>query len=349
MTPGQPSHMKIFHTLILLATLLIATSASAERTFKWIDNEGQVHYGNNVPPEYAKTERKVINEQGRTVRVYEAAKTPEQRAAAKKVAKLEARKKVLDEKQATHDRSLLATYASEEDMLLARDGKVASVEALLQLTNSRVESMKQRLHGLTEEAATYERSGKQLPHTVETQINNLRAQIIRNEAFIKEKDQELDAINSRFDTDISRFIELTADRNNTKTSAQRIANLEAAKNNPNIELTRHDRTLLTTYGGEDDLLLAREQKLGSLNELIALTNERIESMQIHFAELSDNADEYESRGQKLPEVLLGQMKNVLESIAQSEELLALKTKEKAEIEQQYSADIKRYRQLTASN
>ena len=341
--------MKIFHTYILLATLMVATSANAERTFKWIDNEGQVHYGNQVPPEYAKAERKVINDQGRTVKVYEAAKTPEERAAAEKASELEARKKVLDEKQAIHDRSLLSTYASEQDMLLARDGKVASVEALLQLTNSRLESMKQRLHELTEEAATYERSGKQLPHTVEAQINNLRTQITRNEAFIKEKDQELSAINNQFDADISRFIELTAERKNTKTSTQRIANLEAAKNNPNIELTRHDRTLLTTYGGEEDLVLAREQKIESINELIALTTERIESMQIHFAELSDNADEYESRGQKLPEVLLGQMKNVLESIAQGEELLALKKNEKAGIEQQYSADIKRYRQLTASN
>ena len=341
--------MKIFHTFILLATLLVATSATAERTFKWIDNEGQVHYGNRVPPEYAKTERKVLNEQGRTVKVYEAAKTPEEKAAAEKAAELVARKKSLDEKQAVHDRSLLATYASEQDMLLARDGKVASVEALLQLTSSRVESMKLRLLELTEEAATYERSGKQLPHTVEAQINNLRTQITRNENFIREKEQELGDINNQFDADISRFIELTAERENTKTSAQRIANLEAAKNNPDIELTRHDRTLLTTYGDEEDLVLAREQKLVSINELIALTSERIESMQTQFAELSDNADEYESRGQKLPEVLLGQMKNVLESIAQSEELLALKKKEKADIEQQYSADIKRYRQLTASN
>ena len=341
--------MKIFHTFILLTTLFFTTSAVAERTFKWIDNEGQVHYGNRVPPEYAKTERKVLNEQGRTVKVYEAAKTPEEKAAAEKAAELVARKKSLDEKQAVHDRSLLATYASEQDMLLARDGKVTSVEALLQLTSSRVESMKLRLLELTEEAATYERSGKQLPHTVEAQINNLRTQITRNENFIREKEQELGDINNQFDADISRFIELTAERENTKTSAQRIANLEAAKNNPDIELTRHDRTLLTTYGDEEDLVLAREQKLVSINELIALTSERIESMQTQFAELSDNADEYESRGQKLPEVLLGQMKNVLESIAQSEELLALKKKEKADIEQQYSADIKRYRQLTASN
>jgi chromosome segregation ATPase len=341
--------MKKFRYFVLLPALLVATAAVAERTFKWTDSEGQVHYGNRVPPEYAQMERKVINEQGRTVKVYEAAKTPDERAAAEKAAELEARKKALDEEQATHDRSLLATYASEQDMQLAREGKVASIEALLQLTNSRIESMKQRLHGLTEEAATYERSGKQLPHTVESQINNLRSQITRNEDFVKEKEQELGEINKQFDADINRFIELTAEQENPETSAQRIANLEAAKSNPNIDLTRHDRTLLTTYNGEEDLVLARDRKLGSINELISLTSERIESMQVHFAELSDNADEYESRGQKLPEVLLGQMKNVLEGIAQSEELLALKQQEKANIEQQYSEDIKRYRQLTASN
>ena len=341
--------MMNFRSLILLPALLVATTAVAERTFKWVDSEGQVHYGNRVPPEYAKTERKEINEQGRTVKVYEAALTPDERAAAEKAAELEARKKALDEKQAIHDRSLLATYASEQDMQLAREGKVASIEALLQLTSSRIESMKQRLHGLTEEAATYERSGKQLPHTVEAQINNLRSQITKNEAFVKDKEQELADINSQFDADITRFIELTAERENPDTSVQRIATLEAARNNPDIELTRHDRTLLTTYSGEEDLLLARDQKLGSVNELITLTSERIQSMQVHFAELSDNADEYESRGQKLPEVLLGQMKNVLENIAQSEELLALKLQEKADIEQQYTEDIKRYRQLTASN
>jgi chromosome segregation ATPase len=341
--------MKKFRYFVLLPALLVTTAAVAERTFKWTDSEGQVHYGNRVPPEYAQMERRVINEQGRTVKVYEAAKTPDERAAAEKAAELEARKKALDEEQATHDRSLLATYASEQDMQLAREGKVASIEALLQLTNSRIESMKQRLHGLTEEAATYERSGKQLPHTVESQINNLRSQITRNEAFVKEKEQELGDINKQFDADINRFIELTAEQENPETSAQRIANLEAAKSNPNIDLTRHDRTLLTTYNGEEDLVLARDRKLGSINELISLTSERIESMQVHFAELSDNADEYESRGQKLPEVLLGQMKNVLEGIAQSEELLALKQQEKANIEQQYSEDIKRYRQLTASN
>jgi DNA repair exonuclease SbcCD ATPase subunit len=341
--------MKKFRYFILLPALLMATTAVAERVFKWVDSEGQVHYGNRVPPEYANKERKEINELGRTVKIYEAAMTPDEKMAAQKAAELEARKKALDEKRAIHDRSLLATYASEQDMLLARDGKIASIEALLQLTSSRIESMKQRLHGLTEEAATYERSGKPLPHTVEAQIDNLRSQITRNEGFIREKEQELGDINIQFTDDISRFIELTAEQDDPETTAQRIANLKESKNKLNVDLTLHDRTLLTSYKGEEDIVLARDQKLATINELITLTSERIQSLQDHLADLSDQAVEYESRDQKRPEVLLGQMKNVQESIAQNEELLALKRQEKTSIEQQYMEDILRYRQLTASN
>jgi len=335
--------------MLLLPVLLASGGAAAERTFRWVDNEGQVHYGSQVPPEYAKAERRVINDQGRTVKVYEAAKTPEQKAAAKAAADAAAKKKALADKRAIHDRSLLATYASEQDMQQARDGKLTSVDALLQLTNSRIISMKERLLGLSEEAATYERSGKPLPATLEGQIKNLRQQLIRNEAFVGEKRQELVEIKARFDADMNRYMELTADREETRKSSQRMAKLEAAKKNPNIKLTRYDRTLLTTYSGEEDLMLARDQQVASLNELIGLTSDRIESMQVHFSELSDNADEYESRGEKLPEVLLGQMKNVMEGISQSEQLLELKLQEKTKLEKKYSADIKRYRQLTASN
>jgi DNA repair exonuclease SbcCD ATPase subunit len=341
--------MKNFRYFILLLALLMTTTAVAERVFKWVDSEGQVHYGNRVPPEYANKERKEINEQGRTVKIYEAAMTPDEKEAAQEAAEREARQKALDEKRAIHDRSLLATYTSEQDMLLARDGRVASIEALLQLTNSRIESMKQRLHSLTEEAASYERSGKPLPHTVETQINNLRSQITRNEGFIQEKEQELEEIGNQFADDISRFIELTADKEDRETPAQRIANRKETKNKLNVDLTPHDRALLTSYKGEEDIVLARDQKLATINELITLTSERIQSLQDHLADLSDQAVEYESRDQKRPEVLLGQMKNVQESIAQNEELLALKRQEKTSIEQQYMEDILRYRQLTASN
>jgi hypothetical protein len=335
--------------LLLLPALLCATTAFGERTFKWTDNEGHVHYGNRVPPEYAKLERKVMNERGRTIMVYDALKTPEQRKEEKQLAETEEKNKALAEKQAVHDRSLLATYSSEQDMLLAKDGKVAAVDALLQLTNSRVESMKERLLGLTEEAASYERSGKALPASLESQINNLRKQITTNEAFIKEKESERNTIVRKFNDDIKRYIELTAEKPEAKPSRQRLAKIDATSNKQKADLSRNDQLLLTTYEGEMDIILTRDQKLSSLDELITLTQTRIQAMQIELDELSDSADEYESRGRKVPEVLLGRMKNVMRGIRQGEDLVTLKQQEKKKLEQQYNEDIERYRLLTAND
>ncbi|HAJ91167.1 MAG TPA: hypothetical protein DCO71_00865 [Gammaproteobacteria bacterium] len=349
MKSGWLLHMNNLRYLLLLPALFCATTAFGERTFKWTDHEGHVHYGNRVPPEYAKQERKVINERGRTIKVYDALKTPEQRKQEKQLAETAEKNKVLAEKQAIHDRSLLATYLSEQDMLLAKNGKVASVDALLQLTSSRVNSMNERLLGLTEEAATYERSGKALPVSLESQINNLRVQITTNEAFIKEKEGERNAIISKFDADIKRYIELTADKPDAKSPKQRLARIDATSNKQKADLSRNDQLLLTTYEGEMDIILTRDQKLSSLNELITLTQTRIQTMQIELDELSDSADEYESRGKKVPEVLLGRMKNVMRGIRQGEDLAVLKQQEKKKLEQQYNKDIERYRLLTAND
>jgi len=331
---------------LLLPALLCASTAFAERTFKWIDNDGHVHYGNRVPPEYAKQERKVMNKRGRTIKVYDAAKTPEQWESEQQLVEEAAKNRIIAEKQAIHDRSLLATFSSEQDMLLAKNGKVAAVDALLQLTNSRIVSMQERLHTLTEEAATYERSGKALPASLQSQLKNLRTQLLTNEAFIKEKELERITISKQFDADIARYIELTADIPDSKSSKERHAQIETAKNKQHLDLSRHDQLLLTTYKGEADLILTRDQKLSSLNELIMLTQSRLQSLQIEMDELSDNADEYESRSKKVPEGLQGRMKNVLENIRQGEELMILKQQEKKQLEQQYEEDIKRYRMLT---
>jgi len=350
MKSGWLLHMNNLRYLLLLPALLCATTAFAERTFKWIDKDGHIHYGNRVPPEYAKLERKVINERGRTIMVYDAMKTPEQREKEKQLAETAAKNKVLAEKQAIHDRSLLATYLSEQDMLLAKNGKIAAVDALLQLTNSRVESMKERLLKLTEEAATYERSGKALPASLESQINNLRKQITTNEAFIKEKEGERNTIVRKFDDDIKRYIELTAEKPDAKPTKQRLAKIDATTSKKKkVDLSRTDQLLLTTYEGESDIILTRDQKFSSLDELITLTQTRIQTMKIELDELSDSADEYESRGKKVPEGLLGRMKNVMRSIRQGEDLVVLKQQEKKKLEQQYNKDIERYRLLTAND
>ena len=332
---------------LLLLTFFMCQTATAGM-YKWTDDEGKVHYGDRVPPEYSKRERKAINYQGRTIKVYEAAKTPEEKAEAKRLEELEARKEKLAKKRAIHDRSLLATYASQEDMLMARDGKISAVESLIQLTQSRISSMQKRLLDLTEEAAKYERSGKELPLSLQRQITNLQDQITHNKNFSKDKELEMEGIKRQFESNIRRFSELTQDSPDTKAKQKQLAVLEAARNNPTVELNRRDRTLLSAYSNEEDLLFARDEEISNLDTLIQETYDQLDVMQQHLSELSDNAAEYENTGDVLPDNLLHQMKGLMAEITETEELLEKRRNDKQDLEKKYSIDIKRYRTLTAS-
>jgi chromosome segregation ATPase len=339
----KPVMKNILSPLLLLTFFICQTAAAV--MYKWTDDEGRVHYGDRVPPEYSKHERKSINYQGRTIKVYEAAKTPEEKAAAKHLEELEVKKKKLARKRAVHDRSLLATYSSKQDMLMAQDGKIQAVESLIQLTHSRISSMQKRLLDLTEEAAKYERSGKELPLSLQRQITNLQDQITQNKNFARDKELEMKDIKRQFESSIKRFTELTEDEPNVKAREKQ---LEAASNNPTVELNRRDRTLLSSYSSEEDLLFARDEEISNMDALIQETHNRLGVMQQRLSKLSDDVYKHESTGEALPDKLQPQIETLIAEIKETEKLLEKRRSNKQDIEKKYSIDIKRYRTLTAS-
>ena len=199
--------LRTVFSALLSCTLLYGPMAVAGM-YRWVDDEGEIHYGNSVPPEFAAKERKELNERGRTVKVYDAAKTPEETAEAARLEAIRLEQERVVAEKARKDHVLLATYSSEDDMLKTRDGKLSAVEGLIQLTQRRIISMNNRMKQLTEDAADYERGGKPVPDVLTRQIENIRIQTTENESFILIKQQEQDEINILFQKDITRFREL---------------------------------------------------------------------------------------------------------------------------------------------
>ena len=335
--------------LLLLPAILLSGNALGGRLYKWVDPDGQVHYSNRLPPEAARGEREVINEQGRTIKLYRAPLTPEEKLEQQRIEELEKKKRELAEKRAIHDRSLLATYSNTDDMYVAMKGKLSSVESLIKLTNSRINSLQNRLLELTEDAASYERSGKPLPDNLQRQISNLREQISQNKAFSEDKKLEMEDIKLQFEADIRRFTELTTDKSDISATRKQLSALEAAEANPDIELNRQDRTLLATYASEEDLLFARDQEISNINADISDTASRLDTMQIHLTELSDNVDEYQTRNEIPPDNLVERMKELIREIAGTQKALEEKRAEKLRLDDKFANDITRFRRLTASN
>ncbi len=210
--PSSKSVRTVIRTLLSAALLavLVAPPAQAARLYKWTDENGKVHYGDKIPPEYAKQERKVLNEQGVAVKTLDAAKTPEQLAEEARLAEQRREQERIEAEKAAHDRMLLATFTSEDDMVMTRDGKIAAIDGILRVTRGRIDNVEETIAELTREAAELERAGKPVPARLHEQIQTARAQSQRYHDYITAKRQEQEGIRQQFEADIRRFRELKA-------------------------------------------------------------------------------------------------------------------------------------------
>lgn len=193
----------------LLSTLLAFTALSVQaELFKWTDENGKVHYSDKVPPQHARHQRDVLNEQGLTVKKVAAAKTAEQLKEEEKQAKLLEKQRQKDEKQATYDRMLLNSYLNEENLINTQDAKIESIENIIRASNLTLKNQEKRLMELRKTAANHERGGKSVPETVLDQIYKTKDQIQRTHDYIAKKKVEQGDIREKYGKDIQRYREL---------------------------------------------------------------------------------------------------------------------------------------------
>lgn len=194
--------------LACLLLVALATSPATAAIKCWTNKDGVRECGNAVPPEYAQKRHETLNRQGITTEVEGAAKSIEQLESERVAAAQAKAAAAAAEKRRQADRVLLDTFASEDDMVLARDGQIAHLDSQIRLVEGHIEKLQDNLNQMIERAADMERRGEKPSADMIKNIDSVRAQITENEEFIATKRKEQDAIRERFATDIERFREL---------------------------------------------------------------------------------------------------------------------------------------------
>ena len=198
-------------TIVVLICAEIPLTASA-RIKCWTNNEGVRECGNIVPPEYAQKGHREISDHGITVNEVARAKTPEElrreREEAARLAAEKAEQERIARKRAEHDRVLLSTFATEGDLLLARDGKLQTIESRIRHARGIISQLQKKLQNLEARAAELERSGRALPSNLERSIRNMEHRISEHVAFIEARRTEQQAVRETFATDLARYREL---------------------------------------------------------------------------------------------------------------------------------------------
>ncbi len=193
---------------ITLLTMTGANATEARKTYRWVDKHGEVFYGDKIPPEYAAQGSKEISEQGIVVKTNAPPPTEKQREEAQHQELLKAEQDRIAKEKRAHDRMLLSTFSTEEDLILTRNGKVASIDAMISATQSRNQSLEKSLTEMRATAAERERNGQLIPDKLRKDIAALHSQINDNVSYIADKQREQESLRTQFENDLERFREL---------------------------------------------------------------------------------------------------------------------------------------------
>jgi len=191
--------------LIALASLA-AVAGETERVYRWVDENGQVHYGDSIPPEYSDLPKQVLNEHAVTVDHLEGRKTAEQLAAEQKARDLAMQKEL----QLRADKALLATYLSVEEIVMHRDRRIELFQAQSRVTELYLRNLERRLTKLKREAARYrpyteDPDAPLISEDLVADINETQATIARHQENLLQFREEERQMVARFEGDISRF------------------------------------------------------------------------------------------------------------------------------------------------
>jgi Domain of unknown function (DUF4124) len=191
---------------LILALAALAPLAVDAQTYRWVDEQGVVHYGDSIPPQYAEKEHQTLNKQGVEIGHSEAQKTPEQLAAEERQ-----QEEALKLKQ--HDTFLLATYTSVKDIESLRDTRVDQLEGQKVAAEQYVENLNSRLVALQERAKHFRpysprTDAHRLPDDLAEDLVHTLNELRTQSNALTAKNQEVTALKAQFNTDIERYRQL---------------------------------------------------------------------------------------------------------------------------------------------
>ena len=142
----------ILPLLLLLGLSAYAGQSAAAKLYKWVDEEGQIHYSSTMPAEQKRKKHQELDKRGFVVNTLEEAKSDEERAADalqkqqdEAKAAEEARLKSIQDKK---DQVLLLTFSNEEELSLARDNRLDVLDSVISLINKSIASTQEKLSNL---------------------------------------------------------------------------------------------------------------------------------------------------------------------------------------------------------
>lgn len=215
--------------IAILGIACAAGTAAGAGMYKWVDDQGVVHYTDRIPQDSVSKGATVLDKQGRSVKTIDPAPTAEQRKAIEAEAERQRDVAKVNAEQARRDRALTQSFTSEAEIDVARARAVSTMEAQLTTIGAYIADMTRRKQEVEKRKAGY--GTKPVPAAVETELNSVTEELARQNALLAQKKEALVAVGKKYDADKKRWQEIKIEQEEAA-ERQRAADAQKASAPP---------------------------------------------------------------------------------------------------------------------
>jgi len=199
---------------IAVGALLLGSSvvvpATAAKLYRWVDEKGEVHYGDRVPPEEVKLDREELNKYGIPVRTLSHELTQEEHDALKRQQAIEAAEQQRLSDALHRDNVLLNTYLSINEIESLRNRRKELLDGQIRVTELYLINLRAKVTKLQKDASQFQPynpdpNAPPIPARLAKELSNSLKSILVYEQTLVDTREKNTQLVAKFDSDIDRF------------------------------------------------------------------------------------------------------------------------------------------------
>ena len=214
--------------MLMVASLFLAASAEAQKqpapgpqkVYKWVDENGEVHFSETLPPDFQDKKHDVLDRQGITRAKDQSLVPPPPANQQPKKGELPRDKSGLPrpepiyteaELKAQQDSLLLLRYDSDQEIIDAMEVEIHQLAYDRRLLETSRDSLTDAYQGHVREAAERQRAGLAVEPKLIKDIQNMKSRLASNAAELAGLQQREDSIRQTFGEELEHYRTLVAE------------------------------------------------------------------------------------------------------------------------------------------
>lgn len=195
-------------SIFILLQLILVQQGWAIELYKYVNEDGVTVLDSRIPNRYVRSGYTILSADGRILEVVERALTQEEIDERDLLAAFELQRRQEREAKEAADANLMRLYSIPEDVIRARDSKLATINGFIKSTRANLQRTVAQKRHFEAIAADIERAGGTISRENIARIENAAERIKQTEQEISNKLLEIEQVKKAYARDLIRVKEL---------------------------------------------------------------------------------------------------------------------------------------------